>query len=84
MRLTREEKQQRTMRRAQKLQRWIDPAAANNQISVFDAGDGAAASLRQAERESKTNRLLEQLLAEQQRTNQLLAALAQQQSQQHA
>ena len=77
MRLSREEKQLRTMRRAQKIQRFIDPAAAANQVSVYDAGNGPAASLRQAEREHKTVRVLEQLLTEQQRTNELLLALLQ-------
>lgn len=80
MRLTREQKQQRTMERAQKLQRWFDPAAAANQVSTFDAGHGGAAQLREAEREHKTNRLLEQLVLEQQRTNELLSALVNQRS----
>lgn len=75
MRLSPEEKKLRTMRRAQKLQKFIDPAAAANQVSVYDAGNGATAQLRQAERENKSLRLLEQLLAEQQQTNALLQAL---------
>lgn len=75
MRLTREEKQLRTMQRAQKIQRWIDPAAATNQVSVFDAAGGAAGNLRTAERENKNLRLLEDLLAEQRQTNHLLAQL---------
>lgn len=78
MRLTREQKQQRTMERAQKLQRFIDPAAAAHQVSAFDAAGGAAGSLRTANRENESLRLLSDLLAEQRRTNDLLAQLVQQ------
>lgn len=76
MRLTPEQKKQRTMERAQKALKWIDPAAAQHVTSLADAGHGPAAGLRQAERENATLRLLEQLLAEQRETNRLLAALA--------
>lgn len=62
-----------TRERARRLQGVLDPAFANRQWSVLDAGGNGR--MRDVMRSYEQIRLTEQLLAEQQETNRLLRAI---------